>query len=111
MAVWSVSIVPAAKPGGPATFVAQNQPNAPVGSITADQGDAISWNNTTDQPHCISVLADPGKQPTDPDNTGYVAPGHQTAALQVPAAPASGPPTYVYTCLIHQNETGTIAVS
>ncbi len=110
MPTWSVDIVPGTNTGGPATFVAQNQPSAPVGTVYTDPGDAVSWNNTTGQDHCISLLANPNMQATDPNNPGLVIPRHQTPAFIVSnggTAAVSVP----YTCLIHPNETGTIVVS
>ena len=90
MAVWSIDI----KPGNPATFVAQIQ-NAPPGTLYADPGDLVSWNNMTNQTHDISVFAGSGV-------SGVVTPNHQTAAYTV----SDGATTY--TCTRHPNEKGVI---
>jgi|SoiMethySBSTD1v2_1073268.scaffolds.fasta_scaffold280337_2 hypothetical protein len=110
MAVWSVKIVAGANPGDPATFVAQNQPSAPVGTIYADPGDIISWDNTTPddhQPVQTSVLATVslplGSLVWDP-----VAPGHQTPGWAVAGSPGT---SIAYTCLLHANESATVVVT
>ena len=110
MPVWSVDIVAAKNEGGPAAFVAQNQPTAPSGQIFTDNGDAISWNNTTGHDHCISVLADPNMLPSSPRNPGFVIPAHQTPAFTV-GNTGTAAVKIAYSCLIHPNETGTITVS
>jgi hypothetical protein len=106
MAVWSVNIVAGTNPGDPATFVAQNQPNAPVGTLYADPNDVVSWNNTTGQNH----------QPVQANLTlplggllwDVVTPGHQTDAWVVAGNPGT---TIAYTCLLHPLEQGTIVVT
>ena len=113
MPTWSVDIVPGTNAGDPATFVAQNQPSAPASppqTLYTDPGDVVSWNNTTGQDHCISLLADPNMQAANPNNPGLVIPRHQTSAFAV----SNGGTVAVnlpYTCLIHPNEIGTIQVS
>lgn len=110
MAVWSVQIVPGANQGAPAVFVAQNQPTAPAGSLYADPGDAVSWDNTTTQDH----------QPVQTNSNGLVpmplggllwapvTPGHQTSAWIVTG---SANTAITYTCLLHPQEQGTINVT
>jgi hypothetical protein len=96
MAIWPVNIV-----GNPATFVAPLQPNAPVGTVYADQGDIVYWNDTTGETHQISVLAlAPSK--------GVVTPGHQTDAFNVAQNPGT---TIAYNCVLHPTETGKIIVT
>jgi len=68
MAVWAVTIVP----GNPATYVPPDQPNAPTGTVYADPGDVVFWDNTTQQNQEISLL--PGE---------VVTPGHQSNAFTV----------------------------
>ncbi len=92
MAVWGVTIR-----GNPATFVAPDQPNSPPGTVYADPGDAVFWNNTTQQDHKISLL--PGEPMT---------PGHQSDAFKVPNAPNT---TIDYYCTVHTSETGKIIVT
>jgi hypothetical protein len=106
MAVWSVKIVPGATPGAPATFVPQNQPNVPPGTLFADQGDIVSWDNTTGQDHqpVQSNLTLPlGSLMWPP-----VTPGHQTAAWVVAGNPGT---TIAYTCFLHPAEQGTVVVT
>jgi plastocyanin len=106
MAVWSVNIVAGANPGDPATFVAQNQPNAPVGTVYADPGDIVSWNNTTNQDHQpvqVNVTPPLGTLVWPP-----VTPGHQTDAYVVSGNSGA---TISYTCLLHSSEQGTIVIT
>ena len=106
MAVWSVNIVAGTNPGDPATFVAQNQPTAPAGTIYVDPNDLVSWNNTTAQDH-------------QPVQKGLIAPlgtlvwpvvtpGHQTDAYVVSGNSGT---TISYTCLLHSSEQGTIVIT
>ena len=91
MAVWTIKIT-----GAPASFVARNQPSAPVGTLFADPDDLVSWDNQTGEAHQLR-------------GTGLsfdVASGDQTPAWNVPAA---GP--IVYKCLLHSTEVGTIQVN
>ena len=113
MAAWSVDIVPGATTQDLATFVANNQPSAPAlptQTVYTDPGDAVSWNNTTGQNHCISLLADTNMPATDPNNPGLVLPRHQTPAFVV-SNTGTAVVNIPYTCLIHPHETGTIQVS
>jgi plastocyanin len=106
MAVWSVNIIAGANPGDPATFVAQNQPTAPAGTIYADPGDVVSWNNATAQDH----------QPVQLDLIPplgtlvwpVVTPGHQTSAYVVSGKPGT---TISYTCQLHPSESGKIVIT
>ena len=91
MAVWTVRIT-----GVPASFIARNQPNAPVGMLFADPDDLVSWDNQTDKPH----------QLRGPGLSVDVAPGDQTAAWNVPTL---GPISYQ--CALHSSEVGTIQVN
>jgi plastocyanin len=106
MAVWSVDIVAGANPGDPATFVAQNQTAAPVGTIYADPGDVVSWNNTTTQDH------QPIQQKLEPPLGTLVwpvvTPGHQTAGYVVSGTSGT---TIKYTCLLHSSEEGMILIT
>jgi hypothetical protein len=95
MAVWSVTI----KPGNPVTYVAPDQPNSPAGIVYADQGDAVFWNNTTQQDQQISLL--PGN---------VMTPEHQSDAFVVPsdATPNS---TIAYNSVTQPLATGKIIVT
>jgi hypothetical protein len=106
MAVWSVDIVTGANPGDPATFVAQNQPAAPVGTLYADPNDLVSWNNTTAQDHqpvqtnlipplgtLVWPVVTPGQQ-----TSGYIVSGNSGTTID-------------YTCLLHPSEKGTIVIT
>jgi plastocyanin len=97
MPIWPVNIV-----GNPATFDATAfQPNAPIGTVYADQGDVVFWNNTTAQNHQISLLgATPSK--------GIVTPAHQTDAFVVTENAGT---TIAYNCVLHPLETGKIIVT
>jgi plastocyanin len=111
MADWSIQIVPGANPGDPAVFVPQNQPSAtPGGTLYADPGDAVSWDNRTGQNH-QPLQTTGGNLPAltlgsllwDP-----VTPGHQTAAWVVSGTAGT---VITYTCLLHAQENGTITVT
>jgi hypothetical protein len=106
MAVWSVDIVAGANSGDPATFVAQNQPTAPVGTIYVDPNDLVSWNNATAQDHqpVQNGLIPPLGTLVWP----VVTPGHQTSAYIVAPTPGA---TISYTCLLHPSEQGKIVIS
>ena len=108
MAVWSIQIVAGANPGDAATFVSQNQPSAPVGTLFADPGDTVSWDNTTAQDHLpvqATIALPIGGLLWD-----RVTPGHQTAAWIVPPGATKG--TVIgYTCLLHSQEQGTVQVT
>ena len=100
MAVWTVRIT-----GVPASFIARNQPNAPVGTLFADPDDLVSWDNQTDEPH----------QLRGPGLSFDVAPGDQTAAWNVPTPPSADSTTISwpisYQCALHSGEVGTIQVN
>jgi hypothetical protein len=97
MPVWSITITAGKTSSDPATFVAVNQPNAPVGTLYADVGDAVSWNNTTKVDHEPSLVA------------GHkVTPGHQTIAWIVSGSAGTN---VAYTCLCHPEEKGTIVIT
>ena len=108
MAVWSVNIIAGANPGDPATFVAQNQPNAPVGTIYADAGDVVSWNNTTAQDHQPVQAPLPLVPPLGTLVWPVVTPGHQTSAYVVSGNSGA---TISYTCLLHPSESGQIVIT
>jgi hypothetical protein len=104
---WSIQIVAGANPGDPATFVSQNQPSAPVGTLFADPGDAVSWDNATTEDHLpmqTNLVLPIGGLLWD-----RVTPGHQTAAWVVPHVSAGTAITY--TCLLHPLEQGKIQVT
>jgi len=108
MPVWSVSIVPGAHANDPDVFVAQNQDTAPPGTLYADAGDAVSWNNTTTRDH-QPVQTGPDGKILDPMPAGglscdVVTPDHQTDAWLV-----TGNITYI--CKIHRDEKGIVSVS
>ena len=110
MAVWSVNIVSGSNPGDPATFIAQNQPSAPPGTLYADSGDAVSWNNTTQQNHQPVQTNSNGQVPMPLGGLLWapVTPGHQTPAWIVTGSAGT---SVTYTCLIHPQEQGTITVT
>jgi plastocyanin len=110
MAVWSISIVSGPNPDDPATFIAQNQSSAPPGTLYADAGDAVSWNNTTAQNHQPVQTNSNGQVPMPLGGLLWepVTPGHQTPAWIVTGSAGT---SITYTCLIHPQEQGTIAVT
>ena len=110
MAVWSIKIAPGANPGDPAVFVSQNQPSAPVGTLYADAGDAVSWNNTTTQNHqpVQTVQGNQVPLPLGGLSRDPVTPGHQTSAWIVTGNSGT---VITYTCLLHPQEQGTISVT
>jgi plastocyanin len=96
MAIWPVNIA-----GNPAAFVAVLQPTAPVGTVYADSGDAVYWNNTTTETHQISLLV-------ATQNKGVVTPDHQSDAFFVTGNSGD---TIPYNCLLHPEMKGTIVVT
>ena len=118
MAVWSIKIVPGAKPGDLASFVPQLQQPAPDGTypngLYADQGDAVSWDNTLgDIPH--------HPVPTDQNYKRLKIPPASRLSRKIPAGessrpayiveePASGKTIY-YCCALHPGEHGQITVT
>jgi hypothetical protein len=84
--------------------VAQNQPAAPVGTIYADEGDIVSWNNTTTQDH--QPIQNNLFPPLGTLVWPVVTPGHQTPGFVV--TPGT---TISYTCLLHSSEQGTIVIT
>jgi plastocyanin len=103
MAIRPVNIVGS----NPATFEAVLPPKPPVGTVYADGGDIVFWNNASNQTHQISLLANSQKK------GGEVTPNHQTDAFQVPQPPAGTKTetTIAYTCLLHPGENAVIKVS
>jgi hypothetical protein len=105
MAFWTVDIVAGTNPGDPATFVARNQ-TAPVGTLYAELGDNVSWNNATGQDHqpIQTNLVPPLGTLVWP----VVTPGNQTSAYVVSG---TGGTTISYTCLLHSSEQGSIVIT
>ncbi|MFL5255431.1 MAG: hypothetical protein ACJ8AI_21565 [Rhodopila sp.] len=95
MAAWSINITPGSKPHDCAVFISANQPTAPVGTLYADVGDVVSWNNATQMTHTISVFVGSGV-------SGVVTPNHQTAAFVIPDGATQ------YFCTEHPDEKGVI---
>jgi plastocyanin len=111
MAVWSIKIIPGANPGDPATFVPQNQPSSPGGTLYADIGDAVSWDNATTENHQPvqgTAASGPAAFPLGTLMWDPVTPGHQTPAWIVTGNAGQ---VITYMCQIHPNETGTITVT
>ena len=89
---WSINIVPST------TGVAFNPDVfgvAPGSALQAQNGDLVSWNNQTDNPHTIVVQTE----------TFEAKPWSSTTAFQIQTA---APATITYTC--DNNEKGTIEV-
>jgi len=111
MADWSIQIVPGANPGDPAVFVPQNQPSAtPGGTLYADPGDAVSWDNKTAQNHQPLQTTGANLTPLTLGSLLWdpVTPGHQTAAWVVSGTKGT---VITYTCLLHGQENGSITVT
>jgi hypothetical protein len=112
MAIWPVDIIPGASPDDPATFVISPtlQPMARPGTIYADAGDLVYWNNTSQADHLLVQVVNGGTKPMPPVTT--VTPGHQTDSWRVPNNPNSPTPmTITYKCSLHSGEIGIIQVS
>ena len=88
MAVWSIKIVPGAKPNDLATFVPQLQQPAPDGTypngLYPDPGDAVSWDNTEgSKPH--------HPVPTDAKYKPLPIPPADELSATIPAGESSRP--------------------
>jgi plastocyanin len=107
-ATWSITIVPGATPGAPATF---SPPN-----LLARPGDVVSWNNTTGATHQLWQFDGTGKPipvPLGGSRWDPIPPQQQSPAWSVPA-PAGQ--TIQYGCLLHgkqgvATEIGTITTT
>jgi hypothetical protein len=112
---WSIKIVPAKHPkrGVLAEFVG-DVVGAPVGKFDVQQGDLVSWNNTTSQDHWPWPLTGPTAQPQDPLPfgapvlvSGAIKPADSSDDYNVAAAPSS---TIWYCCKLHPAERACLVV-
>jgi plastocyanin len=118
MAVWSIKIVPAAKPGALATFVPQLQQPAPDGSypdgLYADAGDAVSWDNTLGHiaHHPVPTDANYKPLPIPPatELSQVIPAGESSRPAYIVQKPATGKTIY-YCCASHHGEHGKITVT
>ena len=99
---FSIKIIPASSYGGPDQFQPDLNDSQPGDPLYAPQYSCISWNNTTDQDHEIT-LSDPKSFDSGP------VPAHGSSKVQYAIQPASG--TITYKCSKHENETGQIIVT
>jgi plastocyanin len=99
MAAFSIKIV-----GTPAVFDPPEQ--------SADRGDVISWNNTTDVAHEIFQITDTQELallPIGGDRWRPIPPRSSSPAWTVPLLPSGT--KIQYRCLRHLNEIGTIKIN
>jgi plastocyanin len=107
MAVWSIDIVPGEAPGDPSGFVCELQPNAPPNTILAQTGDAVTWNNQTDQSHQIEI-------PPDKNGTTFVSEVIPADHASRPTYLCVGPKTgneILYSCKLHPEDQGVIVLT
>ncbi len=118
MAVWSIKIVPGAKPGALAKFVPQLQQPAPNGTypngLYADTGDAVSWDNTEGSKahHPVPTDSKYKPLPIPPANilSNVIPAGESSRPAYIVAEPATGK-TIFYCCALHPREHGKITVT
>jgi hypothetical protein len=118
MAVWSIKIVPGAKPGDLASFVPQLQQPGPGGTfpdgLYADSGDAVSWDNTLGSIAHHPIPTDenykPLKIPPADELSRQIPPGGSSRPAYIVAEPATGN-TIFYCCALHSAERGKITVT
>jgi hypothetical protein len=101
---WSIKIE-----GKPAVFTPDIEPFKRGTPLKVVQGDLVSWNNQTDEPHF--------PVPDEPEKFGVfmtapVAPDNPSGAYNVVAAidPKTGTTIISYHCSLHDNERGEIVV-
>jgi hypothetical protein len=96
---WSIKIE-----GKPAVFTPDIDNIKPGTPLKVVQGDLVSWNNETDDPHFLV--------PDDPQfgafMTAAITPDNSSGAYNVVAAinPKTGTTTISYHCSLHKNEHG-----
>jgi hypothetical protein len=112
---WSIKIVPAKhpKPGVLAEFVADVL-DAEAGTFDVQQGDLVSWNNTTADEHWPWPVVSPTASPAIPLPPGSpvlvtdsVKPATSSDDYNVAAAAGS---TIFYCCRLHPAERGRLVV-
>jgi plastocyanin len=104
---WSIKIE-----GKPAVFTPDIDNIKPGTPLKVVQGDLVSWNNESDEPHFLvpEPVTDPvsGQQKQlSPFMTAPLAPGNPSGAYNV--VEPSGT-TISYHCSLHDNERGQIVV-
>jgi hypothetical protein len=116
---WSIKIVPAKfpKPGVLAEFVgdvARAKPGNKPGSFDVQQGDLVSWNNTTSDEHWPWPLNGPNAQPEIPLPfgapvlvSGSIKPSTSSDDYNVAAATGT---TIWYCCRLHPAERACLVV-
>jgi len=103
---WSITI----SGNPPATFtpdVYSESPNPPT-ALQAQNGDVISWNNTTSDEHQL-VETDQGGTTTGTQITNVIEPGTSSTPGFVPDVD-NPPATIYYKCTMHANELGSIDI-
>jgi len=110
---WSIKIVRSKQPGVLAEFVG-DVPGAKPGSFDVQQGDLVSWNNTTGEAHWPWPLASKTAAPAIPLPpgspvlvSGSVQPTTSSDDYNVGAATGT---TVWYCCRIHPNERACLVV-
>jgi hypothetical protein len=112
---WSIKIVRAKnpKPDLMAEFLPDLSGSNPGDTLQVQQGDLISWNNTTGEAHRPWLVASQTAPPTDPPpNNNYltlsnVQPNSASDAYNV-GQPAGT--TLYYCCKLHKDERACIVV-
>lgn len=102
---WSIKIVPPSQPGGPAEFQPDIEDADAGDPLEVEQGDLVSWNNTTDQAHWPTVVvvdAQPFQLTSDP-----IQPNSSSPYFNVTQKAGT---TIQYTCRYHSNEQGQLVV-
>jgi plastocyanin len=120
MAVWSIKIVPGAKPSDPATFVPQLQPPAQDGTypngLYADSGDVVSWDNTEGRTAHHPVPTDENYNPVPITNanrlSNEIPAGESSRPAYNVVKPTTGDQkTIYYRCALHPQMHGKITVT
>lgn len=99
-------------PGSPASVVTPSPADA---SVDKNRGDVVVFTNNDDRVHKIFLRPGATPLPANPVATTIYPPGSgatqpSSYTWSIPAA-ATPPTTYVWTCLIHTGEFGTITVN
>ena len=121
MAVWSIKIVAGPDPNSLAEFVPQLQEGGPDG-LLASTGDAVTWNNATDDAHQPWPVDNEGnplpedkiQPPRGQANSIYLSdeipPHHASRPTYLCVAPAVGNQIF-YCCRLHPHERGVITLT
>ena len=111
---WSIKIVPVkGQPNVSAQFQPDIDGSKPGQPLKVVQGDLVSWNNTTDQPHWPWMVASQNAPPVNPPPGGpvmvvkQIAPDSSSSAYNIVATQGT---TIFYCCKLHPAERGQMVV-